>query len=545
MQPVQMSGTFSNQDRMQRTAVSWNIQTIHPYILGLILPFLSGADYLRFTSTSKQFGRLRSIEEKITDQHPVKNLRCIEKLQFRSRKKFAKLIKSIAEAYSPDIAPLSESFRLKGLEIKRAIDLSERNYAIKSTLKPSEGKLYQYYTKGFKRLNQLTLQGNGVQHCFSVFSQMDELTTLTIVKVDKQAIMHLSNHFPKNLEKLEIDQLYDENLSASVFDEESVNYFAEALGRSRLTWLNLRQLDIGKEKMLQIIEKMPSSLHHLSTHFAGIEDTAVSLLCTRLPQLSHLDLEVNGVNPEGLASMINSSFVQNLTYLNLAHNHVGEEGCALLAGSEWKRLKYLNLVGSQIKEEGLALIASGRNFPALRELDLGFTHLGLSGEPFRGRIGLFENLEVLHLPYTGLQPSGFRAVINSVKAIQKLNISMNRLLERNLIAPIINDPKFSSLKSLNLADYTLLTGQEALALLRAPHLRELEELDIKDSAIGLIEEGEEHSYFASQLKNITTLNKLSYLNICSNTFKRCDTRQILDFSNRFSKVRIYYSFPND
>lgn len=63
-----------------------------------------------------------------------------------------------------------------------------------------------------------------------------------------------------------------------------------------------------------------------------------------------------------------SPYMENLTYLNLKSNNIGNDGLYGLSIGSIKKLKYLNVQHNSIGEDGFRVIAESENFTKLSEL---------------------------------------------------------------------------------------------------------------------------------------------------------------------------------
>jgi hypothetical protein len=81
-----------------------------------------------------------------------------------------------------------------------------------------------------------------------------------------------------------------------------------------------------------------------------------------------------------LESLINKEMLQNVMYLKLPRNNLGNAGVAILFSSDrLKHIRKLDLSSNNITDEGAIKIEKSPNFPYLRTLDLRVNKLGDAG----------------------------------------------------------------------------------------------------------------------------------------------------------------------
>lgn len=559
--PAQSISCNNHEPQVRRAA---NLKTIDPFLLGIVVSFLTPKDFKKFTAVCRYFARLRSSAEEITQYHPGKSLRCLTRLNFKNRKNFAKQIKVLSRYYElmrNSSAPINEDYCLKYPRIKRSIDMSEYNLDIRKKIKASEGNFYQYCSKGFERLNSLTIQGSGLRHCGQALDKMQQLNTLLIVRATQCAMKTLAEHFPANLEELRLHYHPVENnpaennaesapelfLEASAsnsrnhFESVSFSNLMERISLSSLTAIDLQNTGITNDGLCLFSEKLPQTLSKLSLRGNRLTDSVLQKLTQNSQSLTELDLSLNRITSVGLSHILESNLKNSLEVLNISSNNLGVQGCQLLAQTLFPKLKTLGLTSINMGDEGLAALASGQSFPSLESLNISVNQLYLDREDLQSEITLFKNLTDLNLSGNRLDTPGFRSVLSSAQKLQKLNISTNSLLQASALDPLTSNEKFRSLEYLNLSNNPGIDDRKAVALLQSPVLNELEYLNIGGCGIGEVLEGEQNSYFAAHLEQIKSLNKIKTL-VINGGFDRRDKEKIDAFQQRFPNLLFYCSF---
>ena len=77
----------------------------------------------------------------------------------------------------------------------------------------------------------------------------------------------------------------------------------------------------------------------------------------RMQEISWLDLGDNNLGDQGAQDMVESEYLENVQYLNLSQNSVSDEGLRFLASAKnFGKLKRLHLKNNPINGEGLILL---------------------------------------------------------------------------------------------------------------------------------------------------------------------------------------------
>lgn len=120
----------------------------------------------------------------------------------------------------------------------------------------------------------------------------------------------------------------------------------------------------------------------LSGHM--IDDTGVMVFSHNvpftLPKLQQLTIARDELTPVGIGVMVEHSWLQRLTQLDLSGNHLGVGGTTMVATSvSQTRLRELDLGANLLGDEGARVLAGAQRLAGLEQLGLRANHIGPYG----------------------------------------------------------------------------------------------------------------------------------------------------------------------
>lgn len=165
---------------------------------------------------------------------------------------------------------------------------------------------------------------------------------------------------------------------------------AAALGRSNalsaLAVLDLQQSRLGSEGAAALAQSEHlRTLRQIDFFETSIGNEGVlALTRSRTLQLTHLNLDSNGIDDEGVDTLARAENSAHLTHLNLCSNRIGGDGVVALTRSEsLDALVVLGLSANRIDDGGGLAFAhvptSGGSLPSLELLDMTINAIGPEG----------------------------------------------------------------------------------------------------------------------------------------------------------------------
>lgn len=248
-----------------------------------------------------------------------------------------------------------------------------------------------------------------------------------------------------------------------------------------------------------------------------------------LARLTGLYLGSSGIGDEAAGLLFSSNHLGNLRQVNLCFSPIGDAGLCAIAVADMPSLQGLWLIGSLAGARGLAALVSSRSLPNLSEMSVGGRTVGpreaeaiasaavprlkhldfeLGEVGSRGAIAVarspgMANLEVLRLEDNKVGPEGAEAVAASphLRKLRELNLGASRIGDRGAIA-LANSPVVESLEHLDLG-WARIKADGVKALANSPRLRNLKYLDLAENNFG--PEGAKALAESPYLKNLQCL----------------------------------------
>lgn len=195
----------------------------------------------------------------------------------------------------------------------------------------------------------------------------------------------------RNITTARISDLQILDLSCINIGVQGAEYLGHGILYNTIS-LNLAFNNLGLRGAQFILEAKMCRLEKLNLDGNNIKDGPLTRGLSSM-NLKSLSLMNNSIGTVGVTSI--TSYLQDLTYLNLSSNQIKDTGATNIANSLPPRLKYLNLENNSIGPRGGKRLARSR-IPGIIELYLGGNNLGDSGARHFTRISS-GNLEVLDL----------------------------------------------------------------------------------------------------------------------------------------------------
>jgi uncharacterized protein (TIGR02996 family) len=159
--------------------------------------------------------------------------------------------------------------------------------------------------------------------------------------------------------------------------------------------------------------------------------------CAKLRQLRFLGLDRCQIGPAGLEALVRSPHLQALTELALVGNGLTPDGLACLADAAcWPGLRSLTLKENQLGDEGAQRLAQAPGWPALEGLDLAQNQVGDGGAAALAGAGWLGRLEALDLTGNAVGNAGAAALARSavLPALHSLRLGRNLIGEAGALA---------------------------------------------------------------------------------------------------------------
>jgi len=129
----------------------------------------------------------------------------------------------------------------------------------------------------------------------------------------------------------------------------------------------------------------------------------------------------NGITPEALQILIDSPFIQNIDYLQLGSNELGDDGVRLLAQTEkFKNVHTLSLECNNIGPEGARALATSPYLNRLTYLSLVDNRVGDAGALAIAESDNLATLTYLHLGGNKIQSEEAKAAVRNSPKLANL-----------------------------------------------------------------------------------------------------------------------------
>ena len=140
-----------------------------------------------------------------------------------------------------------------------------------------------------------------------------------------------------------------------------------------------------------------------------------------LKNITRLIITHNGLGPEGVRILCNSSSLPQVDILHLGSNNIGDEGVKFLAQSElFSKLTNLNLECNGITAEGAKCLAASSTLTQLTSLSLVDNRIGDEGAFAIADSDAFANLTYLHLGGNRVKSEEAKAALRESKKLTQL-----------------------------------------------------------------------------------------------------------------------------
>lgn len=221
-------------------------------------------------------------------------------------------------------------------------------------------------------------------------------------------------------------------------------------------------------------------LRELGLFGGKLEQLVQSPLLARLRGL-YLTTARNGA--VGMQHLANSAAAAGLRSLNLAENHIGDVGVALLRNSSLANLRYLNLAFNGLTDEALTMLLRWKPFSAMSGLVLGLNAFGEGLANFLASTSL-KSLHLLDLSNCRLTGAHTTALASSphLQQLTHLSLGCNNHLDDDAFRELFNAPLMTNLRILSLRKTRL--GDASLERLAyATQRHRLRSLDLSGTLI--------------------------------------------------------------
>ena len=257
---------------------------------------------------------------------------------------------------------------------------------------------------------------------------------------------------------------------------------------------NLRELvleDGLPDDTFETLVRLPAfpHLHTLDLSRNGFREAGwLAFKGTRaIPALARLELAEGDVSGGNMLQLAQATGF-GLRVLNVRQCGAGPGTGAALAESQWAgSLRVLNLSRNALHPTEVRAIAACKKFTELRHLDLADNGLGPTGLAALATNPALRGLRMLRLDgrpgeSRGLGPAHFDRFLAKLDAPDLRHLDLSGRPVGPKAARRLTDPKFASLTRLGLRGCKL-TDPAVAALVAAPALRNLIELDLRDNRL--------------------------------------------------------------
>ena len=142
---------------------------------------------------------------------------------------------------------------------------------------------------------------------------------------------------------------------------------------------------------------------------------------TPLKTITRLIITHNGLGPEGVKILTESSMLDQVDTLHLGSNDIGDEGVKILAKSElFAKVTNLNLECNGITAEGAKALAASTTLTRLTSLSLVDNRIGEEGALAIANSDAFANLTYLHLGGNRIKSDAAKTALRESKKLAKL-----------------------------------------------------------------------------------------------------------------------------
>ena len=140
-----------------------------------------------------------------------------------------------------------------------------------------------------------------------------------------------------------------------------------------------------------------------------------------LKNITRLIITHNGLGPEGVKILTESSMLPQVDILHLGSNDIGDEGVKFLARSElFSKVTNLNLECNGITAEGAKFLAASTTLTQLTSLSLVDNRIGEEGALAIADSDAFANLTYLHLGGNRIKSDEVKAALRESKKLAKV-----------------------------------------------------------------------------------------------------------------------------
>lgn len=259
---------------------------------------------------------------------------------------------------------------------------------------------------------------------------------------------------------------------------------AESVGLPVLESVSLSRNDIEAEGAARLIGiNRLTALRSIDLSVNPIDARELAEALRDVPArpggLESLQLEDNGIGPDGIATLAELPHVGDIAHLGMSGNDILATGVEALASRRLVHLRSLSLANAGLGTPGIAALVQASWLPRLRVLDLSDNEAGDDGLAALLHSGRLGGLEVLRFLRNGLTDlaGGLLQHHTGLAGLRELHLGDERLTGAGCAA-LVSNPALGWIELLDLSGTCRDgTGDElAVALQQADHMRSLVEL---------------------------------------------------------------------
>jgi len=233
--------------------------------------------------------------------------------------------------------------------------------------------------------------------------------------------------------------VHSQSFAAQKLSSAEGKQFAEALGASEITHLDLGESFMGDKKIKELASSLPGTIEGLGLRSNSIGDGGIESIGKNLQRtsLSELDFSRNGIGSKGIGEF--SKWLPNseTQILDISSNNIGGKGVKqLIKGLPNTKLLQLNVSGTNIGDRGLQKLAKHLPKTPLLQLNLSCNHI-LDG----GAIKLAEYLRLTKIRELDLSSNRIRdagaivlAEVLPQTLVKEIDLSFNLIGEKGWAA---------------------------------------------------------------------------------------------------------------